>query len=412
MKKEWNFYFLCASIYAMQSLSGLPGLSLFFYLKESLGLTEEKVMTIGFYISLAWIIKPLFGTIIDNSFTNKVWIIISLIGSILASLLFSITPFLTIPIIIAIGSFNSVCAAFRDISIDGMSCVLGKENNNNHINQSIQWGSLFVASIFTGLIGGWLADNVNYKIAYLCTIPLYFVVIYICSKLKSNKKSITCDSCFGFETCLQVNKKEFQDLIYSCHMPRNMWQTIESYISIVKNKTFLLIGLFLFLYNFSPSFATPLQYRIRDSFKWSGIQMGILDAICSIAALIGMILFVKFIHKINTKKVLFWSIFWGASTTLAYLYFTPLTAYIYGICFGFVGIIIQLVLLTWAAKISINGKEATSFALLCGIMNGAASASLWAGKTLLPLVGLNWLIIIAALASFICLPLLKFIDEK
>ena len=405
-------FILCASIYALQSLGGLPGLSLFLYLKEHLGLSEVQIMNIGFYISLCWIIKPMFAPLIDNLFTHKIWIILSLMGSIVASILFSISPFLTIPIVIAIGSFGSLCGMFRDISIDATSCISGKENDNNHTLQSIQWGSLFIASVFVGLAGGWLADHVNYKLAYLYTIPFYLAVIYIVSKIKSDKKINICSECRWEGECIDEMKDASPAHTSGCYSPKTLWKTLKSYGIIFKDKHFILIGIFLFLYTFSPSFGTPLSFRMRDLFHWTGLQMGVLDAVCSISAIIGMILFAKFIHLIPVKKVLYVSILVGASLTLGYLWFTPTTAFILGALGGVIGSIINLVLLTWAAKISIKNKEATSFALLCGILNGSSSASLWAGKTLLPIVGFNWLVVIAAFTSFLCLPLLRFIDEK
>jgi hypothetical protein len=59
------------------------------------------------------------------------------------------------------------------------------------------------------------------------------------------------------------------------------------------------------------------------------------------------------------------------------------------------------------ARNTIPGLEATSFALLCSISNLALVSSNLSGAWLLPVLGLKWLIVISALTSFLCLPLIK-----
>lgn len=410
-KDIFIIYALCSSIYFLQGISGLPGLPLFLYLKETLGLKETDIMSIQFYVGLAWLVKPLWGALIDNIGTYKKWMSFSIVGSIFAAILFGISPLITVPIVIAISSFSSWCGAIRDVAIDGLACIEGKENNNCHHMQSIQWGSLTVASILAGLAGGYLSDHVSYKVAYLCLIPFYLIALIMVLKQSSTKKKdlISPQNCNYSDECLHENGANCN---LSCFANKSIWKTIKSYSELFKNKYFLLVCLFIFLYNFSPSFGIPLQYKMRDSFRWSGLTMGILDAISSVASLIGMTIFLYVRSKFNTKQILKYSIFIGAISTLCYLYFTPITAFIYGIVFGCVGIIISLTLLTWMAEVSLPGKEATSFAMLCSVSNCAASASLWAGKTLLPIVGLDILIVISAFTSFICLPFLRYIKIK
>jgi len=65
-KKLLWLYILSASIYFTQGTESLPGLAFFFYLKEKLGLTPEKLMYISAIVTIPWIIKPLEGFFIDN----------------------------------------------------------------------------------------------------------------------------------------------------------------------------------------------------------------------------------------------------------------------------------------------------------------------------------------------------------
>jgi predicted MFS family arabinose efflux permease len=135
--------------------------------------------------------------------------------------------------------------------------------------------------------------------------------------------------------------------------------------------------------------------------------MGTLGAIVSCFEILGAILFFKMCKKINIKKWLYISVFLGAITTLCYLHFTPITAIIYGILFSILGMFIHLIVMSWMAKTTLPGKEATSFALLCSINNLAGTASSLSGAFLFPKIGLQPLIIVSAVTSFLCLPLIK-----
>jgi predicted MFS family arabinose efflux permease len=245
----------------------------------------------------------------------------------------------------------------------------------------VQWTSITVAGIITSLVGGYIADHFSYKFAYLLLIPIYLIILGIVSK---------------YRTTVPQNRTS-----------SNILETISPYKELFTNKKFMLGCLFIFLYNFNPSFGTPLMYLERDVFKWSGTWMGILGAISSGMAILGSFLYWKFGRKINLKKLLYYSVFLGALTTLSYLYFTPVSAIIYSIIYSIIGMFIFLNIMTFMAENSINGKEATSFALLCAINNLAGTCSTLTGAYLFPKIGLQFLIILSAITSFLCLPLIN-----
>jgi len=410
-KKLFWIFVLSSAVYFTQGIEGLPGLALTFYLKEKLHLIPSTIMYLSSIIGLAWLIKPIWGYLCDNYFTKKSWIILSLIGSLIISFYLGISPFLALPIIILLSTIGSWTAAVRDVAVDGIMCIEGKEVNECGRIQSIQWTSITIAGIIAGLIGGYVADHFNYQFGYLCLIPFYLIILGIVFKYKTTPKISTksCNNCSHYENCdlseyniCQDYKKEKVSIL----------ETICSYKELFTNKKFLIGCLFLFLYNFSPSFGTPLFFVERDVFHWSGTFMGILGAITSGVSIIGSILYYKFGKKINIRKCLFYSVFLGASTTLCYLYFTPISAIIYGIVFSLVGMFIFLNIMAWMAENTINGKEATSFALLCSINNLAGTCSTLTGAYLFPKIGLQPLIIISALTSFICLPLISKLNLK
>jgi Na+/melibiose symporter-like transporter len=169
----------------------------------------------------------------------------------------------------------------------------------------------------------------------------------------------------------------------------------------------LLVALFIFLFKFAPSFGTPLTFVMRDEFGWSKLWIGTMATIGSVCSIIGAALYYKYSSKLDLRKCLKWAVWLGALTTLAYLYFTPITAVVYDCINGFLGMAVTLMLLDLMARNTQSGLEATSFALLCSVSNLANTSDNLVGGWLFPILGLPWLIIIAAGCSFLCLPLIK-----
>jgi len=416
-KKLLWIYILSSAVYFTQGFEGLPSLSLFFYLKEKLGFTPEKIMYIGSITGLAWLVKPLWGYLCDNFLTNKKWILLSLLGSISIAFYFGLSSLLPLSLLVILLSLASFNAALRDVSVDGIMCIDGKKTNTCDKIQAIQWTSITIASILVGLGGGYIADHFNYKVGYLCLIPIYLLIIGIvlryrttvssyCTSQKQIDNLTYCGntgglSCIGKEKC--KNNPNYK---------KSLLQTICSYKELFVNKGFLIACLFLFLYKYNPSFGTPLSFIERDVFKWSGQWMGTLGAIVSCFEILGAIIFFKMCKKINIKRWLKISVFLGAVTTLCYLKFTPITAIIYGVCFSVLGMFVHLIVMSFMAKSTISGKEATSFALLCSISNLAGTSSSLSGAFLFPKIGLQPLIIVSALTSFLCLPLIKKLEIK
>lgn len=335
-------------------------------------------MFLGSITISAWLIKPLIGYIVDNFFSKKTWIFISIAFDILFVMFLG---FLKLPlfILIAILLITSTNTAFRDVSVDGIMCVEGKKHSVTGRIQSIQWISISVSGLITGIGGGYIAEHLGYQAGFLCLIPFYILAgisahLYKeCAPLQRNNTS----------TLSADLKKLFSD------------------------KRLIIVAAFIFLYKYSPSFGTPLLFIQRDTFKWTKIWIGTMATIGTLFEITGALLYYKFSQRIKIKKWLFISVFLGALTTLSYLYYTSLTAIIYNVLYSFIGMFIFLMVMDFMARNTASGLEATSFALLTSVSNLAMVASNLSGAFLLPITGLKWLIVISSLTSFLCLFLIK-----
>ena len=378
-KKLFWIFALSSAVYFTQGIEDLPSQGLFYYLKETLNFSPEKIMLIGSLTTFAWLVKPLIGYAVDSFLSKRIWIFISLVLDIVFVLFLGLMqmPIFILVVLLIITSSN---AAFRDVAVDGIMCVEGKKYQATGKIQSIQWISILIAGLFTGIGGAFIAEKWGYQVGFLCLVPIYLLVglpAYFYQEAKTEKQPST----------LFVDlKKLFSD------------------------KKILIIGLFIFLYKYSPSFGTPLFFIQRDSFKWGKMWIGTLGTISTVFGVIGALIYYKFSQKINIKKWLYFSVLVGGLTTLSYLYYTPLTAVVYDVVYGLVGMFIFIMVMDFMARHSVKGLEATSFALLCSINNLSGVASNLSGAFLLPIIGLKWLIVLSALTSFLCLFLINKIE--
>jgi len=372
-------YLLSAGVYFTQGIEGLHDSAIFFYFKETLNLTPSQIMYIGSLVGLAWLVKPLIGWIIDFfKISKRFWIVGSLIISILISLMMGTAAFLALPLLILGLFITKSNAAIRDVANDGQMCIMGKKYEITGAIQAVQWIALTIASVLTGVAGGWIAENFNYQVAFLSLLPFYIIVGLLAWFYKEETPK---------------EKKQF-----------SLMATLKA---LFTNKDLLLVSAFLFLYNFSPSFGTPLSFVQRDEFHFSKIYMGWLETLGSLANIIGAILYWKFSKKLDMNKALYYSVFVGAITTLGYLYYTPTTVVVYDILNSIIGMFILLMTLDFAARKTQTGLEAVSFAMLCSVNNIASTCNSIVGAWLFPIVGLTPLIIISAFTTFLCLPVLK-----
>lgn len=389
-KSVFWLFALSSAVYFTQGIESLPSQALFYYLKETLNFTPEKIMLISSITTFAWLVKPPIGYVVDNFFSKRAWIFLALLLDIaLVFIIGSIQIPLAILIIILI--INSANAAFRDVAVDGIMCVEGKKNNSTGKIQSVQWISISAAILISGVGGGFIAEKCGYKVGFLALIPVYLLVGVIAWFYKENDGALLSAG----TPLKEVSPK-------MAHFVSDMKQ-------LFADKRLLIIALFIFLYKYSPSFGTPLFFIQRDAFKWSKMWIGLLASISTAFGIIGSLLYYKMSQKINMKKWLFFSVFLGAVTTLSYLYYTPRAAVIYDLVYNFVGMFIFLMIMDFMARNTVKGLEATSFAFLCSVSNLAMVASNLSGAFLLPVIGLKWLIVISALTSFLCLPLISVI---
>ena len=373
---------LSALTYFIQGAESLPAQAFFIYLKNTLKLSPSNIMYLASLTGIAWCVKPILGFYIDNYFSKKTWYIFALILSLFVVTILGLN-FYSLFILIFMLTLKDTDASIRDVAVDGIMVVEGQKHNLCGKIQSVQWISITVASIIVGVVGGYIAQANNYRLGFLLLIPIYIIALIFVLNYKEEKI---------------IREKT------------NLIENLRKYKLLWRDKRFVYTCLFFFFYCYSPSFGTPLSFLQRDLFHWNERFIGILGTVLSVLEILGALLYYKLCSKLNVKKWLIASVFIGATTSLLYLYYTPISAIVYGIIFSIVGMFIHLILMGFVANNCIKGLEATSFALLCAVHNFAGTCSNLSGAWLYPKIGLNWLIIISSVTSFICLLWIKYLN--
>lgn len=381
-----SIFVLSILVYFLQGIKGITSQPLLFYLKENLGLSASFVMLIGSITSVFWFVKPIYGIIIDRfpifGYRYKGYILLSLIVSLISTLFLGIFSLPLVGIVL-FSMVDSLSSAVRDVAVDGLSVSYGKETDTNDKLQTLQWGSLTIAGIITGIVGGYISEYWNYKIAFLVLSVFYIPLLWIVLKMK--------------EPVEKSNNNSFLKGIIN---------------SVLKDKRFLLGALFLFCLWFSPAIGTPIMYKIRDDLHFSRFVIGLLGSFGSLMAVIGSVIFWKINKKINFIYLLYGTVILSAISTFAYLCLTPILVWIYTIVFGITGMITHLTLMTFMANITPKNYESTTFALLCSIVNFGSFCSSLVGSFLYKFFGYNWLVIISGLFTLLCLGFIPFLEGK
>ncbi len=91
---------MSALVYFNQGIGSLTGQPLFFYLKETLGLSASRVMILSSVTTLPWMIKPLYGWLSDTfplwGYRRKSYMILSCLLGVFTALAIGVIPALSL----------------------------------------------------------------------------------------------------------------------------------------------------------------------------------------------------------------------------------------------------------------------------------------------------------------------------
>jgi predicted MFS family arabinose efflux permease len=391
-----------ALVYVVEGMGQIVGLiyqPLNFYLKEAQGWSPVQVTAFITLFNMPWIIKPLYGLISDFvplfGYRRKSYLVIANIAA--------VAGYLWVTRLTAPGDlvFALMLTAYA-MAISSTLCGAVLVENGQRLHESgtfvnQQWLWFNIATMVAAILGGQLVQHLAPETALHVAAAIVAVAPL---------------SVIGSTIFLVPEKKSRIDL-------KGMKSTLQGLLTGFRRRELWIVALFMFLYYFSPGLSTPLYYYMTDDLRFSQAYIGLLTSISAAGWVAGAVLYRHFFASLTLKTLLYLSIVFGTTTTLAYLLFwNEITAAIISLCAGFSAMLATVATLTLAADYAPQRAEGFSFAVLMSIINLAGTLADNVGsflythtfhKSLPPLI-----LISAAFTAFafVLVPLLRLGDKR
>jgi MFS family permease len=381
-----------AAVYFVQGIgepgAGIASQSIFFLLKDELHLSAAATAAFLATISVAWGIKPLYGLVSDFfplfGYRRKSYLVLMTSLAAACWLALGLQPshaYLStlVPLLLC-----GLGLAFSDVLCDAVMVETGKPLGLTGRFQAIQWGAINIASVLAGVGGGWLSQHSSYQWTFrlVALSPLISLTATL--------------------LCVREPRVRFE--------PEQLRETMRAVRVAVGSPPLWTAAAFIFLWNFSPSFGTPLEYYEVDTLGFSKMFLGTLYSLGSAGAIVGAAIFSRLSGRMPMRRLLTLSVGIGVVSTLAYLGLVgSRSAVALTIVTGLIGMIASLATFDLAARSCPTLAEGTFFAALMSLANLGTAGGNFVGGWLYDAIGLTPLILVSALATAACWAIIPLI---
>lgn len=392
-------------VYFVQGILGLARLAVSFFLKDDLALSPAEVAALTGIATLPWTVKPLFGFLSDGlpifGYRRRPYLILSgLMGT--AAWLALATGVNTAWWATAMILLSSVSVAISDVIVDSLVVERARQESQSEAGtlQSLCWGASAVGGILTAYVGGLLLEHTSTRMVFAvtATFPLIVsVVSWLIAEERTTEKS-------GFQA---------------------VWLQVKQLKAAFSQRAIWMPALFLFLWQATPSADSAFFFFTTNDLGFRPEFLGRVQLVTSLAALIGIAIFQRFLKAVPFRVIFAWSTVLacvGGLTTLLLITHTNRTLGIDDRWFSLgdsailtiMGQIAFMPVLVLSARLCPPGVEATLFALLMSIVNLAGLVSRefgallthWFHVTETDFANLWLLVLVTNLTTLLPLPLL------
>ena len=344
-------------VYWSQGFKSISSFAITLYYKNNYNLDPSSTQYIRVMITIAWLVKPLYGLITDNwpifGYQRKGYLFISGLIGIFSMLSISLHNNLLLSVFALV--LNEFSQAFCDVIADAI--MVEKSRNDkagSSALQSYSWTALALGGIVGAISGGMLLEVFSAKniIALSALSPALLV---FCAVQYEEE-----------ETTRKVSQGN------SCEL---LWEAVKQ-PQVFKPLIFILI-----LNGTTPRFSELMSYYMKDELELSSSFIASLGLLSYITLIAGSAFYHRFLKDIEYRKIiciaqlLLFSICWidlGLVTGMYRVIGVPSWSFIVGdqllgTAIGFT--LVMLPLLVMSAKICPHGIEATFYAMFTSIAN-------------------------------------------
>ncbi|MES1024313.1 folate/biopterin family MFS transporter [Gloeocapsa sp. BRSZ] len=395
-------------VYFVQGILGLARLAVSFFLKDELGLSPAEVSALFGIVALPWIVKPLFGFISDGlpilGYRRRPYLILSgILGSLswvgLATLVQSSTA---ATVALALGSLS---VAIGDVIVDSLVVERARAESQGEVGslQSLCWGASAFGGLITAYFSGLLLEHFSTRTIFLITASFPLIVSVVAWLISESPVSEKPD--------LSTVKHQLGELRKA-----------------ITQKAIWLPTAFVFIWQATPTADAAFFFFTTNELGFEPEFLGRVRLVTSIASLLGVWLFHRFLKSVPFRVIFGWSTALSAVLGMSMLLLVTHTNRALGIddhwfsigdnlILTVMGQIAYMPVLVLAARLCPPGVEATLFALLMSISNLGGLLSYQLGALLMHWMGITqtnfqnlWiLVVIANVSTLLPLPFLNWL---
>ncbi|MDP3769997.1 MAG: hypothetical protein U1A23_01580 [Candidatus Sungbacteria bacterium] len=332
-----NLKKLFGTIYFVQGASGLPKLSLLFYLKNVLHMDEATGQFFSGFTSLAWFIKPLWGWISDTfpicGYRRKSWIVIMaalgfLFWQLIAFSIYAAVPALLIYIIL----FNLAASSYAFVDVAGDAAMVEKGQEYGRIADLtiFQWKMLAVSSMLVAVFGGWFQTKIQqgefaYWMIFSLTGFFSLLTVYVALRYvheeKMPRRAKQCSRFNGMDTKAMA-------IAWAKGVVGLLRKGADFIVSLWQNDRYLVyLIFFLIAWHFSPSIGYAFRMYAIDELGFTPAIMGIQDGVGAVIyflSIVGFYWLIRRFANVRWHTILYGMIALGAvRLALEYYYYLP-----------------------------------------------------------------------------------------
>lgn len=405
------------AVYFVQGILGLSRLAVSFFLKDELQLSPVEVSALLGIVALPWMIKPLFGFISDGlpifGYRRRPYLVLS--GILGASAWVSLGTIVNSSWAATIAiALSSLSVAFSDVIVDSLVVERARVESQAKAGslQSLCWGATALGGLITAYFSGLLLEYFSTRTVFLVTafFPLIIsVVAWLISETPVNKDT--------------PQHQQNQPL----SIPNQLKQVGKAFTQ----KAIWLPTAFIFLWQSTPSGEAAFFYFFTNELHFQPEFLGRVHLVTSLASLIGIWIFQRFLKSVSFRLICGWSIVISAALRMTMLILVTHTNRTLGIddqwfslgdslILAVMGQIAFMPVMVLAARICPLGIEATLFALLMSIFNLGGAISREFGALIMHWLGITennfdtlWLlVIITNLIALLPLLFIQFLPSE
>ncbi|MEL6776720.1 MAG: folate/biopterin family MFS transporter [Cyanobacteria bacterium J06597_16] len=398
------------TVYFVQGILGLARLAVSFFLKDDIGLSPAEVAALMGIAALPWTIKPVFGFMSDGfpifRYRRRPYLILSgLLGAIAWLSMATVvnTPLkATVAILL-----TSLSVAISDVIVDSLVVerARGEDQSKAGTLQSLAWGASAVGGIITAYLGGLLLEHTSTQIIFGITATFPLIVCGVAWLIAEDPVS---------------EKSNFKVVAEQVRLLKQA----------VSQKAIWMPALFLFLWQATPTADSAFFFFSTNELGFEPEFLGRVRLVTSLASLIGIWIFQRFLKEVSFRKIFGWSTVISAVLGMTTLLLVTHANRSLGIddhwfslgdslVLTVAGQIAFMPVLVLSARLCPPGVEATLFALLMSVVNLAGLLSHELGALLTHWLqvtetdfGNLWVLVLLTNASTLLpLPLLGMLPE-